>query len=204
MRTEESPGSVTLADIHRAAIRLISRQGFEAMSLRVLADEVGLQAGSLYHHIESKQDLLFSLLAGIMRDILAEYEEQVAPVKDPLERLRAFVRLHIDFHTRRKDEAFVGNTELRSLSPAHYRAVTGLRDQYEHHLTRIIQEGAAAGRFHVEDARVATYAVIALLTGVCTWYRPDERLSRERLTGIYTNLVLGALGGPLAAEGAQP
>ena len=61
-RTVGSNGPKTMEAIRKAGLRLIHSQGYEAMSLRQLAAEVGIQAGSLYNHITTKQDLLFDLI----------------------------------------------------------------------------------------------------------------------------------------------
>jgi len=188
--------AATYDAIREAAVRLIARYGFEAMTLRMLADEIGIQAGSLYHYFTSKQELLFMLLSEIMKDLLAQYDREVAPVADPAEQLAAFVRLHLDFHMRRKEEAFVGNTELRGLTPEHYREMTRLRDEYAAHLTGIIERGVKAGLFRVTDARIAAFASIAMLTGVCNWYRPDGRLSPVELIRQYTEMAVRLLGAP--------
>ena len=47
----------------------------------------------------------------------------------------------------------------------------------------------ASGRFTVADTTVAAYGILAMLTGVCTWFKPAGRLSKEEVTGIYTGMV---------------
>jgi AcrR family transcriptional regulator len=194
MRTIGSNGEVTENALREAGIKLISKHGYEAVTLRALASEVGIQAGSLYNYIQNKQDFLFRLLTSIMEDLLVETDERLAGLKDPRDRLRAFIALHIDFHTRRKDHVFIGNMELRSLLPKHRAKVVALRADYEQRLRQIICDGKAQGLFKVSDETIATYAIIAMLTGVCDWYNPKGRLSIEKLTEYHTELVFGALG----------
>lgn len=194
MRTIGSNGEVTENALREAGIKLISKHGYEAVTLRALASEVGIQAGSLYNYIQNKQDFLFRLLTSIMEDLLVETDERLAGLKDPRDRLRAFIALHIDFHTRRKDDVFIGNMELRSLLPKHRAKVVALRADYEQRLCQIIRDGKAQGLFKVSDEIIATYAIIAMLTGVCNWYNPKGRLNIEKLTEYYTELVFGALG----------
>jgi len=75
--------------------------------------------------------------------------------------------------------------------------VAGLRRRYEDALERILQDGAVSGAFRVPDSRLATMALIAMLTGVNTWYRDGGRLSRDRVTEIYWDMVRRAV----AADG---
>ena len=194
MRTAGSNGEMTERALREAGIRLISKHGFEAVSLRSLASEVGIQAGSLYNYISNKQTFLFQLLTDIMNDLLAEMNSRLSGLQDPRDRLREFIALHLEFHTRRKDEVFIGNMELRSLTARHRAKVVGLRAEYEKVLCQIIRDGKAKGIFKVSDETIASYATIAMLTGVCNWYRPNGRLSIDDLVKFHSEMVFGSLG----------
>lgn len=184
----------TIADMKQAAIRLIAKHGFEGMNLRMLADEIGVKAGSFYNHIDNKQSLLFKLLCDTMHELLAGLEQALADARDPLDALQRFVAFHIEFHAVRRDAVFIGNAELRSLSPAQHAEVVALRDAYEKRLRQILREGEAAGLFRPGDLKVASYALIAMLSGVCTWYQPQGRKSVAQLVRQYTALALGCVG----------
>lgn len=109
MRKAGTRGETTWLAIREAAVDLIATHGFEGFNLRELAARCGIKAGSLYNHIESKEGLLKTLLESIMTDLLQEFDEQVTAIDDPVEQVRAVVRLHILFHTRRRTEVIIGN-----------------------------------------------------------------------------------------------
>lgn len=199
-RTIGSHGPTTLEAIRKAGVRLIFEHGYEAMSLRQLAAEVGIQAGSLYNHISTKQDLLFDLVQDHINDLLRELDLALAGKADPVERLRAFVAFHVTYHMTRKREVFIANSELRSLDAKNYDAVVALRGAYEQRLAQILADGLADGVFEVVDIQVATFAIIALLTGLCTWYRPGGRLTRDAIIAAHEKLVLSGVA-PRAAIG---
>lgn len=194
MRKSGSKGKVTRQAIREAAIELISRHGFEAVNLRQLAARCGMQAGSLYNHFESKQDLLRDLLRDSTQDLIQEFNQQVAILADPVEQVCAFVKLHIVFHTQRRLEVLLGNTELRSLTAENYQFITSLRDRYERGLRSIIEEGVRADVFSVPDTRAASFAIIASLTAFGHWYRPNGVLQQDRLIESYQQSVLQLLG----------
>ncbi|MEN3346468.1 MAG: hypothetical protein V7632_103 [Bradyrhizobium sp.] len=193
-RTIGSHGPTTLEAIRKAGVRLIYENGYEAMSLRQLAAEVGIQAGSLYNHISTKQDLLFDLVQDHINDLLRELDLALAGKADPVEQLRAFVSFHVTYHMSRKREVFIANSELRSLEPKNYDAVVALRGAYEQRLAQILTDGMSGGVFEVVDIQVATFAILALLTGLCTWYRPGGRLTREAIISAHEKLVLQGVG----------
>jgi AcrR family transcriptional regulator len=194
----------TVRDMKRAATRLIAVHGFEGMNLRMLADDIGVKAGSFYNHIESKESLLHMLLSDTMAELMAGLDAALAGASDPLDALRRFVAFHIEFHAVRRDEVFIGNAELRSLSEEHRLEIVALRDSYEKRLEAILRAGMAAGALKPGDVRVAGYALIAMLSGVCTWYRPGGRLGVKQLVRQYTRLALGAVGADAAAAAARP
>lgn len=187
-------GAHTMRAIRQAAIARIARHGFEAMNLRELAADVNLRVGSLYNHVPQKQEFLAKLLEGIMQELLEDFAGRMAGLADPAERLQQFVRFHIEWHTRRRDETFIGNMELRSLTPEQYARVTAYRKQYEGHLRRILTDGIKAGLWELEDTRVTTLALLAMLTGINAWYREEGRLGQEKLIRVYQGLARRLVG----------
>ena len=198
-RTIGSHGPKTMEAIRKAGLRLIFENGYEAMSLRQLAAEVGIQAGSLYNHISTKQELLFDLIQDHINELLRQLDRALEGKQEPVERLRAFVAFHVTYHMTRKREVFIANSELRSLDPGNYEAIVKLRGAYEQRLGSILSDGVAKGVFEVADVQVATFAIIALLTGLCTWYRPGGRLTREAIVDAHEKLVLSGVMPPAPA-----
>lgn len=189
-RTVGSHGPKTMDAIRKAGLKLIYEHGYEAMSLRALASEVGIQVGSLYNHISTKQDLLYDLIKAHMDDLLAHLDQALGGLRDPVEALRAFIAFHVTYHIVRKREVFIGYSELRSLDPNQNDEIVGLRRRYEDRLVDILEAGKAGGQFELGDSRVAAYGILSMLTGVCTWFRPHGRLSREQVIELYSDMVL--------------
>jgi AcrR family transcriptional regulator len=180
--------------IRSAAVSMIAQHGFKAASLRKVAEEVGIQAGSLYNYISSKDEFLFRLLKEHLELMLADFERESAGITDVTERLTKFIELHMRFHTEQQEEVIIGNLELRSLLPKNRRVVTALRDRYSMILTNLIKEGVRQKLFKVEDPRVATFAIISLMSGVCYWYRADGRVSQADLIDQHIHMVFQLLG----------
>lgn len=173
-------------------MRLFARHGYAAVSMRQIAAEVGVQAGALYNYTPDKQSLLFALMQGHMEELLAA----VGPTLegDATARLEAFVRFHIRFHHDRQDAVFIAYMELRNLSDENFATLEALRQRYEGVLETVLRDGVAQGRFDVVDPRVTTRALIAMLTGVSTWFRPGGGLSLREVQDIYWGMVARAVG----------
>ena len=191
-RTAGSHSDITGPRLQQAALQLFARHGYAAVSMRQIAAEVGVQAGALYNYIPDKQTLLFELMRGHMDALLAA-RAQRAGQGGALARLEEFTRFHISFHLARPDAVFVSYMELRNLTPENFARVEALRRQYEDGLESILRDGVAAGAFRVEDTKIATLAIIAMLTGVNTWFREGGRLSLEEVTAQYRGMVRRAV-----------
>lgn len=202
-RTTGSEGHRTSEAIRAAAVALIAARGFEAMTLRELAGRVGVSAGAIYRYFPSKAALLVDLQVGHLESLLAAWQAARPATDDPVERLRAFVAFHVRSHTMRRQDAFVANMELRSLQPDDYRRVVALRRRYEAALIGILDDGVRQGRFSLPDTRVAAFGMLAMLTGVGTWFRPAGRLTERELIEIHTVLALQCVGAREAAFGAR-
>ena len=193
-RTTGSDGEKTHAAIREAALALMARHGYEAVSMRELAAQVGVQAAALYRYFPTKEDLLFRLMLDHMETLIAAWHAIRPNRPDPALRLAAFVRNHIAFHVERRHSTHVSNMELRSLSPERLTQVLKLRTAYEKELRQILRDGADAGVFIVEDPALTAMAIIQMTTGVIVWFRPDERLSVTEVSEKYLAMTMRLVG----------
>jgi TetR/AcrR family transcriptional regulator, cholesterol catabolism regulator len=190
-------GEKRAEEIRSAALELFYKRGFQASTLRGVAAKVGIQVGSLYNHIGSKSDLLFEIMEGVMLDLLADQREAAA-TPDVVERMRLLVEHHVMFHGRRSREVFVGNSELRSLSPIRRTRIIELRHEYEMVFRKELEDGIRQGKFLPVDVPITSYGILALATSVSTFYSLRGRLSLEQIAGIYSAMVLRGLWNPQA------
>lgn len=196
-RKTGSHSEITGPRIRAAAERLFARHGFAAVSMRQIAAEVGVQAGALYLYTPDKQSLLADLMRSHLDSLLAAHAA-LRQLEGPQARLAQFARFHIGYHIDRPDAVFVAYMELRNLAPENFTEIEALRRCYEDRLEAILQDGRAAGLFLVPDTKLATLALIAMLTGVTNWYREGGRLGRAEVEKIYADMALQAVGVPPA------
>jgi AcrR family transcriptional regulator len=198
-RTTGSDGERTRQALREAALTLMARHGYDAVTMRQLAAEVGVQAAALYRYFPTKEDLLFALLREHMEGLLAAWETARPASFDPAARLSAFVRNHIRFHVERRHSTHVSNMELRSLSRERLTVMLKLRTSYEKELRQILRDGADDGAFAIEEPALTAMAIIQMVTGVIVWFRPDERLSVEEVAATYLGMTLRLVGAKTTA-----
>ncbi len=189
------PASAMRNHILNTAFQLIATHGYEATSLRMLAHEVGLKAPSLYNYIGSKQQLLVELLEHAIQDLTNRSLGQLSVANEgPQSRLRTFVSVHLMVHMERRDQVFVGNSELRSLAAANRERIIKLRKDYENILIDILRDGKEKGDFRIDDLQMTAFGILSMLSGVASWYKPGGRLSRNTIVSVYADNVFRLLG----------
>ncbi|RIH93656.1 HTH-type transcriptional repressor KstR2 [Meiothermus granaticius NBRC 107808] len=160
--------------------------------MRDLARAVNLQGGSLYAHIDSKEELLFELVNRAAARFIA-MAEAVPPTLTIRERLERLVEGHLEVIAEELGSATVFFHEWKFLSPALQAKVKALRDRYQAYWLEVIGEGVRRGELEVEDVHTATLFVLSALNWTYQWYRPGGRLSLEGLSRQYAQLILAAL-----------
>ena len=193
-RPAESP-SVGRETVRQAALEPFVPQGFHGASMRDVARRARASVSHAYYYYPAKSDLLLDIMVRVTEDLIGLLEQALAAAgTDPAARLRALVEVHVRLHTERQAEAWVGNSELRSLSPDERVRVVALRDRIATMFRQVVADGLAAGTFRVADPHVAVLALISMCTAVAGWYRPDGATPPEAMAARHADLALAMFG----------
>jgi AcrR family transcriptional regulator len=187
--------TVSREDVLRAAARVFRERGFHGTSMQQIANAVGLQKGSLYHHINSKEELLHDvMMAGLMQ--LSERLEAVATSTfPPAEKLRKLVETHIYYAAENLDIATVVLFEHRAImgSPMLRQEYIARRDLFESQFRTVIQEGVDSGVFQEVDVPIVSQALLGAHNWLVMWYRPDGRLPPQEIATVIADTFLHGL-----------
>ena len=180
--------------IEDAASTLFRERGYAATSVRDIAQALDMQGGSLYAHVASKEDMLWSIVVraadGFNREVgpIAEAESQPAKV-----RLRGMIGAHVGVVTGAQKDAAVFLHEWRFLNPERRAQIGERRDNYEGLFRQVIADGVKTGEFQPVDPRLTAMAILSALNGIATWYRADGPLSAEDIADQHASLFLSGL-----------
>jgi AcrR family transcriptional regulator len=180
-------------DILLAAAQVFRRKGFHGASMQDIADAVGLQKASLYHHVHSKQEILLALLDRALDLLIADLEPIAAEDGPSAERLRRAVRSYMARLTQEPDLAAVLLLEYRNLEPDLRRRHMPRRDRFESLWRDILRRGSERGDFRHVDAAIAGAALLGVQNWSITWYRRNGRLSPDQLADQFSDLMLRGL-----------
>ena len=192
-------------EIEDVASSLFHEHGYSGTSVRDIARALDIQGASLYAHVASKQDVLWSIVDGTASRFEAAAdavtpapEAESAP--DPADRLAALVRAHVGIVTDDVERASVFIHEWRSLSSERRAEIAHRRDAYEQRFREVIADGVGAYSFAPVDPVAAAAYLLTALNGLVAWYRPDRRLTPAALADAYVQLSLQALDAGRHAE----
>jgi TetR/AcrR family transcriptional regulator, cholesterol catabolism regulator len=182
-------------EILRTAARLFQQRGYDATSMNDVAASLKLSKGGLYHHFQSKDEILFEIMNHAM-DITEE--RVLGPVRgiaNPEERLRALIRLHIEVVLSPRDrEITVMLHENHPLPPVLRKRINGRKKEYIHFLENLIAEIQGSRRAAPRvSPRAAAFALLGMINWIYQWYKPEGELQVQNLVPQFTDLLFGGL-----------
>lgn len=176
--------------ILREAAGLFRRQGFRAASMRELADRLGVEAASLYNHIDSKNELLQTICLKTGTAFI-DMQQTLLHEKDGSDiRLEKIIRAHIRFMISAYDEVYVANHEWKHLPEPALGEFLKLRRQYEQELAKLIDTGIRTGVFQSVQPQIAVLTILSALRGIEFWHRNNKNISPQQLEDEMLKLLL--------------
>ena len=177
--------------LYEKAMELFGTHGYHAVSIRDIAQALGLQPSTLYVHVPSKQQLLFELAKlghethlGKVRGALLDAGD------DPVDQLRAVVTAHVRGHLEYPAMARLTNRELGGLSEEQLTTVLALRQQIEQVVVDVLERGVRRGAFTLTDTFLGSKAIGAMGIRVPEWFGPDSPRTPDQVVEQYVGFAL--------------
>src|SRR5712672_1173540 len=192
-------------EILRTAARLFQQRGYDATSMNDVAAALKLSKGGLYHHFQSKDEILFEIMNHAMDITQERVLNPVRGIADPEGRLRALIRLHIEVVLSPRDrEITVMLHENHPLPPALRKRINSRKKDYIHFLENLmaelqkkVQEEVQGGSRHQTKAKVspcaAAFALLGMINWIYQWYKPEGELQAQNLIQQFTDLIFGGI-----------
>lgn len=193
--TSSGPASERRDHLVKLAAELFARKGFQATTVREIADEAGILSGSLYHHFDSKETIVDEVLSTFLDDLVARYRTAIGSGADPRSVLSEMVR--IGFGTLEPHRAAITVMQndwnyLRQFERFNY--LVKAEDEVEQIWVAQIKAGQAAGQFRADVDPKLTYRMIRDTIWVAVrWFRPGGRLNTTGLAEHYITVLFDGL-----------
>ncbi|MGQ0847118.1 MAG: TetR family transcriptional regulator [Sporichthyaceae bacterium] len=174
----------------RGALLAFVELGYHGSTVRDIAARAGLSVPGVYHHWASKQQLLVALLDVTMEDLLRRTGQARAEADGPTPRLRNLVECLALFHTYRRDLAFIGASEMRSIEEPDRTRIAAMRTQVQRMVDEEVREGVRRGELRAERPAEAARAVVTLCTALPQWWTPTGPTTPEEVAAHYVDYAL--------------
>jgi AcrR family transcriptional regulator len=168
------------------AARLFREKGFGAASMRDLAETVGVEAASLYNHIQSKSEILQAICFKVANEFISLLET-IEMSNDPtLKKMETIIRLHIRMMVEQYEFVYISDHEWRHLPEPYLSNFLNQRRSYRKRLGDIIEEGIQKNEMKHIEPYVAVLTILSAISGIESWQRSRKSISAETLE---TNMV---------------
>jgi len=188
---------LTLDSVLSAAIDAFVETGYHGSTMRDLAARAGMSVPGIYHHYPDKQTLLVAILDLTMTELHWRVNDARHDAETGLQEVRLVVEALALFHTHRRKLAFIGASEMRSLTPANRHRIAGSRNQLQHILdgaiSRASTDGGVEGTGNARDHRIAGRAIATMCTSLPQWLNAAGPTTPEETARTYADFAVSLL-----------
>ncbi len=181
---------MTRDDILDTAAQVFRKKGFHGASMADIAEALGVQKPSLYHHVKSKQEILLALLDRAL-DMLIEHIEKISSQNIPADqKLKQMIRGYLSALAENADLTAVLLFEHRSLDKKTHTRHVPHRDKFEALWRDVLMEGVKSKVFQIKDVNLTVRALMGVMNWTLTWYQPNGEKSIEQIADDYADFML--------------
>jgi len=175
------------------AAHLFRKNGFNATSMRDLAENVGVEAASLYNHINSKAELLQEICFKIANKFTEHMDEVVASEQAAIVKIEAILRFHIRQMIDNYEEVYVSDREWKHLTEPYLPNMQEQRRAYRQRMASIIQKGIESKEIKQIDAPTAVLIMLHAISGIESWHRSKKKIAADALEHNMIVLLIDGL-----------
>jgi AcrR family transcriptional regulator len=184
---------MTRQKILEAAAQIFSQKGYHATSMSDIASAVNLQKASLYHHVNSKQEILLSLLDEALEMVTSRISKVIACQAPSDEKLRLAIYTYLKTLIEQRDLAAILLLEHRSLSPDLHNRHVPRRDRFEQLWKDLLRSGVDERKFSVQNIPLITRGLLGVMNWVVTWYQEGGELAINEISNQYADMILNGI-----------
>jgi len=175
------------------AAHLIREKGYVATTMRDLAAEVGMEAASLYNHIQSKEQMLSEICFALAEHYTEKMEHIYSADYGIITKIKKLISTHIKINAEHSALASVMNDEWRHLSEPDHSRFLILRNDYEQKFITIIDQGIKEGSLNKIDSKIALYTLLSSVRWLQHWYHKNRHLDMDELENTIISMILNGL-----------
>jgi len=179
-------------EIIKTAAKLFKKKGYSAVTMRDLATEMGIKAASLYNHIDSKQDILKSIIISLAEEFTNGMNIIKKSDNNTIDKLKNIVALHVDITTKNTfGMASLNNDWMHLEDQLDYYSL--LRKNYEQDFIDIIKSGIQSKEIIDSNPEIVMFSILTTLRSLYLWIPKKEDLNREMLSSQLSQVLINGI-----------
>ncbi|WP_051852443.1 TetR/AcrR family transcriptional regulator [Streptomyces aureocirculatus] len=190
-----TPSAERRGELLGIAADVFAEQGYNATTVRKIADAAGMLAGSLYYHFDSKESMLEEILRTFLTELWDGYDSVLSAPLGPRETLEALVTESFREIDRHRSAVAIYQKESKHLvTQTRFEYLVESQQRFEKAWLSTLERGVAEGAFRADlDVRLAYRFVRDTVWVAASWYRPGGGHSPEEIARQYLSMVLDGI-----------
>ncbi len=177
-------------EIINAASILFKEKGYSAVTMRDLAKAMGIKAASLYNHIQSKQEILSTIIIDLAEEFTTGMNQIVNSNKNTIQKLENIIDLHIDVTLRNADGLASLNNDWMHLEEENLQYFEKMRHDYEENFRNIVQNGVDKEEIKSYNIEIMVFSTLSTLRTLYLWYPKQKDIDAEILKHDMVSVLL--------------
>ncbi len=177
-------------EIINAASILFKEKGYSAVTMRDLAKAMGIKAASLYNHIQSKQEILSTIIIDLAEEFTNGMNQIVSSDKSAIQKLENIIELHVDVTLRNADGLASLNNDWMHLEEENLQYFEKMRHEYEENFRDIVYKGLEKGEIKAFNIEIMVFSTLSTLRTLYLWYPKQKNIDANILKHDMISVLL--------------
>jgi AcrR family transcriptional regulator len=179
--------------ITQKASALFRKKGFPATSMRDIAEAIGVEASSLYNHIESKNEILKDICFRIARLFTTNLKEVELSAQSNLSKIESIIRFHISMMVEEYENVYISDNEWKHLPEPFLTDFKNQRRNYRSRLAAVLQKGIDKKEITTVNPSVAVLTILSAISGIESWHRSGKKVDAKSLEENMVKILIEGL-----------
>jgi AcrR family transcriptional regulator len=191
-------GEVPRHRVFEVAAEVFHRKGYDNTSMSDVASAAGLTKAGLYHHVASKESLLYTILDSGLDMTESRVVKPLEEIADPVQRLKTMIDLHLQLVLEERNLEVTGLLhECKTLSPADRTRINRRKKEYVKMTTKLIAD--VVRKYNIKDVnpKLAAFALLGMLNWTYQWYKTSGPSRRDEIVASFQQIFLQGILGPI-------
>ena len=181
-------------EIIDVASQLFKEKGYNAVSMRDIAQEMGIKAASLYNHITGKQEILSTIILEVAEKFTNGMKKVMMEKSSSILKIQKIIELHIGITINYPEGMATLNNDWMHLNDTDRKEFIKMREQYEESFRQIIKQGIKDQEIQPRHPEVILFSILSTLRTLYLWYQKrgklDANILKKDMVEVFLNGIV--------------